>query len=350
VSRKYYTWRGMPKTTILLSAHNIQAWKMNLRQLRYFCHVVDSGYSISAAARALYTSQPGISRQLALLESQVGSSVFTRRGNRIVGMTETGKQVLQVARRMLNDARALQRISEGYSPEDSGRFVVGTTHTHARYVLPGVIRRFTKRYPSVQLVMRQENESRVADLVSRGEADIGVTAQPRESHSDLLGLPCYQLPRSVITRTRHPLLRGGPLTLARIARYPIITLDASFAGGHKVLQAFAQAGLKPSIVMSAIDADVIKAYVALGLGVAILPTICYVVERDKELRARDAKDLFEPTVACIQLRRNDYLPQYMVEFIQLLAPQWTHRSVKEAIDTGDVPRRPVTELSKQPSG
>ena len=317
---------------------------MNLRQLKYFCHVVDSGYSISAAARALYTSQPGISRQIALLESQIGASVFARRGTRIIGMTETGKQVLQVARRMLNDARALQRISEGYSPEDSGRFVVGTTHTHARYVLPSVIRRFTKRYPNVQLVMRQENESRVADLVSRGEADIGVTAQPREPHGDLLGLPCYRLPRSVITRPRHPLLRGGALTLERIVRYPIITLDASFAGGHKVLQAFAEAGLKPTITMSAIDADVIKAYVALGLGVAILPTICYAAQRDKDLRARDAKELFEPTVACIQLRRNDYLPQYMADFIQLLAPQWTPRAVKEALEGGGVPRRPVAEL------
>ncbi|MGE5524006.1 MAG: LysR substrate-binding domain-containing protein [Rhodospirillaceae bacterium] len=323
---------------------------MNLRQLRYFCHVVDSGYSISAAARALYTSQPGISRQLALLESQIGSSLFTRRGTRITGVTEMGRQVLQVARRMLNDARALQRISEGYSPEDSGRFVVGTTHTHARYVLPAVIRSFTQRYPSVQLVMRQENESRVAELVSRGEADIGVTARPREPHTDLLGLPCYQLPRSVITRQHHPLLRGGPLTLERIARHPIITLDASFAGGHKVLQAFAQAGLKPTIVMSAIDADVIKAYVALGLGVAILPTICYASDRDKDLRARDAKDLFEPTVACIQLRRNDYLPQYMADFIQLLAPQWSRRAVKEALESGEVPRRTIAELVHQPAG
>lgn len=178
---------------------------------------------------------------------------------------------------MLNDARSLQRIGEGYSPEDSGRFVVGTTHTHARYVLPAVIRKFTQRYP-------------------------------------------------------------------------IITLDASFAGGHKVLQGFAQAGLKPSVVMSAIDADVIKAYVALGLGVAILPTLCYAPDRDRDLRARDAKDLFEPTVACIQLRRNDYLPQYMLDFIQLLAPQWTNRAVKEALETGDVPRRPVAELVKQAYG
>ena len=333
----------MPKTIILLSAHNREAWTVNLRQLRYFCQVVDAGYSISAAARALYTSQPGISRQLALLESQLGASVFSRRGTRIVGLTETGRHVLQVARRMLNDARVLQRIGEGYSPEDSGRFVVGTTHTHARYVLPAVIRRFTERYPNVQLVMRQENESRVADLVSAGEADIGVTAQPREPHSDLLGLPCYALPRSVITRPGHALLRGGPLTLERIARYPLITFDASFAGGHKVLQAFAQAGLKPAVTMSAIDADVIKAYVALGLGVAVLPTICYSPGQDKGLRARDAKDLFEPTVACIQLRRNDYLPQYMAEFIQLLAPQWTERAVKESLSSGEVPRRPVKE-------
>lgn len=318
---------------------------MNLRQLRYFCHVVDAGYSISAAARTLYTSQPGISRQIAVLESELGTAVFARRGNRIVGMTETGRQVLQVARRMLNDARTLTRIGEGYSPEDSGRFVVGTTHTHARYVLPNVIRQFTQRYPNVQLVMRQENESRIADLVSAGEADLGVTAQPREAHTDLLGLPCYRMPRSVITGPRHPLLRGGPLTLARIARYPLITLDASFAGGHKVLQGFAQAGFKPTVAMSAIDADVIKAYVALGLGVAVLPTVAFVPERDKDLRARDAKDLFEPTVACVQLRRNDYLPRYMADFIRLIAPRWTERAVKDAMATGRVPNGPVPVLT-----
>lgn len=321
---------------------------MNLRQLRYLCHVVDGGYSISAAARKLYTSQPGISRQLKLLESQLGTSLFARRGNRIVGVTETGRQVVQVARRMLDDAQALERIGKGYSPEDSGRFVVGTTHTHARYVLPGVIRKFTQRYPNVQLVMRQENENRVADLVSTREADIGVTAEPREPHTDLLGLPCYQMPRSVITRPGHPLLRGGRLTLARIARHPIITLDASSAGGHKVLQGFAHAGLKPSVVMSAIDADVIKAYVAVGLGVAILPTVAYVPERDRDLRTRDARDLFEPTVACIQLRRNDHLPQYMIDFIQLLAPQWSDRAVKDALSTGQAPRRTVAELTRQP--
>jgi LysR family cys regulon transcriptional activator len=318
---------------------------MNLRQLRYFCHVVDAEYSISAAARALYTSQPGISRQLALLESRLGAAVFSRRGNRITGLTETGRQVLQVARRMLNDARALQHIGAGYDPEDAGRFVVGTTHTHARYVLPDVIRKFTERYPKVQLVMRQENESRVADMVSAGKADIGVTAQPREAHNDLLGLPCYQMPRSVITRPGHPLLRAGPLTLARIARYPMITLDSTFAGGHKVLQAFAAARLQPNVVMSAIDADVIKAYVALGLGIAVLPTVTYVPGRDRDLRARDAKDLFEPTVACIQLRRNDYLPRYMADFIRLVAPHWTERAVKEAMTTGRVPGGPVTVLT-----
>lgn len=321
---------------------------MNLRQLRYFCQIVDSGYSISAAARALYTSQPGISRQVALLEATLGTPVFTRRGHRITGMTETGSQVLHVARRMLSDARSLQRISEGYSPEDSGRFVVGTTHTHARYVLPGVIRRFTRRYPKVQLVMRQENESRVAEMVSRGEADLGVTAQPREAHGELVGLPCYRLPRSVVTPPGHALLRGGPLTLARIARHPIITLDASFAGGHKVLQDFAAAGITPQIAMSAIDADVIKAYVAVGLGVAILPTVAYVAQRDRDVRARDAHDLFQPTVACVQLRRGDYLPQYMTEFIQLLAPEWHRRALEDATSTGVVRARAVPALLHEP--
>ncbi len=317
---------------------------MNLRQLRYLCQVADSGFNITGAARTLHTSQPGISKQLSVLERELNVDILARRGNRIVGVTEPGKAILQVARRMLADAHNLQRISEEFRTQDAGRFVVGTTHAHARYVLPDVIQRFTERYPKVQLVIRQENESRIAGMVSAGDADIGIAAEPPEPHGELLTLPCYKLPRSVITQPRHPLLREKQLSLEHIARYPIITLDASFAGGRKVLQAFAAAGLKPTVVMSAIDADVIKSYVELGLGVAILPTIAFVPERDRRLRAKDASHLFDPTVACIQLRRNQYLLPYMLNFIQLLAPQWTSQALNRALDTGQVPDRPITEL------
>lgn len=303
---------------------------MNLRQLRYLTEVVAQGFNITAAAAALHTSQPGISKQLILLERELGVDILQRRGNRIVGLTEPGKRVAEVARRMLLDAESLRHLGNELNAQDAGRLVVGTTHAQARYVLPGVLKRFRARYPRVQLVIRQENESRVPALVSSGELDIGLSAEPPQPHEDLLVLPCYELPRSVIVPARHPLLREKRLTLEKIARYPVITLDASFAGGRKVLQAFTAKGLPIEVAMSAIDADVIKSYVELGLGVAVLPSIAFEAGRDRHLRALDASHLFEPTVVCMQIRRNQYLRRHMFDFIQLLAPHWTPASIVAA--------------------
>lgn len=317
---------------------------MNIRQLRYLTSIAEHGFNISRAAAALHTSQPGISKQIKTLEQELGVDILVRKGNRIGGITDPGKAILRIAQRMLNDMHNLHRIGREFGMHDSGRLVVGTTHTHARYMLPHVIRRFMKRYPRVELVIQQDNENRIADLVSAGEIDIGVTAQPPAAHEDLLIFPCYRLSRSVITQPRHPLLTKRQLTLKDIARYPIITLDPSFAGGRKVLDAFIAAGLSPKIVMRAIDADVIKSYVELGLGVAILPTIAFVPDRDRQLRAREAKQLFEPTISCVQIRWNHYYLQYMLDFIQLVAPQWTQRMLTRTLSTGQVPVRPVAEF------
>lgn len=315
---------------------------MNLRQLRYLCEVVDHGYNITGAAAALHTSQPGVSKQLIQLERELGAELLLRRGNRIIGLTEPGRQAAEVARRMLLDAESLRHATSELAGEQAGRLVVGTTHAQARYVLPAVVQRFKSRYPDVQLAIRQENESRVPELVSAGELDIGVSAEPPVPHDGLLILPCHELPRSVITPPRHPLLREKRLTLETIARYPIITLDASFAGGRKVLQAFAARGLAVNVAMSAIDADVIKSYVGLGLGVAILPGIAFEPGRDRNLRALDASRLFEPTVVCAQLRRNHYVRGYMFDFIQMLAPQWERAAIEQALRSGEVPQAKVT--------
>jgi len=316
---------------------------VNLRQLRYLCQVIDSGFSITEAARKLCTSQPGISKQLAVLERQLNVDILVRRGNRIVGVTEPGKAVLQVARRMLTDADNLQHISDKFGMQDSGQLIVGTTHTMARYILPEVIRRFMERYPKVQLVIRQDSEGRMADLVSAGQVDIGITAAPREPHPDLLTVPCYKLQRSVFAPPQHPVLRLRKLTLRELARYPIIILDASSTGGRIVLGAFAAAGIKPNVVMSAIDPDVIKYYVEFNLGIAILPTATFDPQRDKHLRARDAQHLFEPTLVCLQIKREHYLLQYVANFIQFLAPQLTPPILNESIVTGSIPKLPIPE-------
>ncbi|MGQ0522656.1 MAG: CysB family HTH-type transcriptional regulator [Betaproteobacteria bacterium] len=315
---------------------------MNLQQLRYLHGIAEQGFNISRAAAALHTSQPGISKQIQMLEREIGIAILVRKGNRIVGVTEPGQAILDVARRMLHDAENLKRIGDDFTAKDAGRLVVATTHMHARYVLRDVIRDFIRRHPSVQLVLRQASPAQTAQLVASGEADIGVSSQPPESVSDLVMLPCYELHRSVITPKGHPLLKEKRLTLRAIARHPIITLDQSFVGGSAVLRAFAAARIRPNIVLSAIDADVVKTYVELGLGIAILPSIAYEPCRDSKLRAIDAAKLFEPTVACIELRRENYLRSYMLDFIQRIAPQWSRETIAQAMRAGDAGARQST--------
>lgn len=310
---------------------------MTLRQLRYLAEVIAQGFNITAAANALHTSQPGVSKQIIELERELGAALLLRRGSRITGLTDLGESVARIARRMLLDADSLRQTAADAVGPKGGRLTLGTTHAQARYVLRDVIRQFKARYPAVQLVIRQENEGRVPDLVSAGELDIGVSAEPPTPHQDLLVLPCYQLPRCVITPPNHPLLRERRLTLESIARYPVITLDATFAGGRKVLQAFAARGLEVNIAMSAIDADAIKSYVELGLGVAILPGVAYVKSRDRGLRALDASHLFEPTLVCVQIQQHHYVRDYMFDFIQMVAPQWRREAVVEAMRSGVLP-------------
>lgn len=309
---------------------------MNLQQLRYLHGIAEQGFNISRAATALHTSQPGISKQIQMLEREIGIAILARKGNRIVGVTEPGRAILDAARRVLHDADNIKRIGEDFTTKDAGRLVVATTHMHARYVLRDVIRDFIRQHPRVQLVLRQASPAETALLVASGEADIGVSSQPAErARDDLVTLPCYKLERSVITPRRHPLLREKRLTLRVIAKYPIITFDQSFIGGSAVLRAFEAARIKPNIVLSAIDADVIKTYVELGLGIAILPSIAYEPQRDRALRAIDAAKLFEPTIACIELRRENYLRSYMLDFIQRIAPQWSRESIAQATRAGD---------------
>jgi LysR family cys regulon transcriptional activator len=312
---------------------------MNLQQLRYLHGIAEQGFNISRAAAALHTSQPGISKQIQMLEQEIGVAILLRKGNRIVGVTEPGQAILDVARRMLHHADNLKRIGDDFTTKDAGRLVVATTHMHARYVLRDVIRDFIRRHPHVQLVLRQASPAQTAQLVASGEADIGVSSQPPESVSDLVMLPCYELHRSVIAPKGHPLLKEKRLTLKSIAKYPIITLDQSFVGGSAVLRAFEVAGIKPNIVLSAIDADVVKTYVELGLGIAILPSIAYEPRRDSKLRAVDAAKLFEPTVACIELRRENYLRSYMLDFIQRIAPQWSRETIAQAMRTNEASAR-----------
>jgi LysR family cys regulon transcriptional activator len=304
---------------------------MNLQQLRFFNEVVRQGLNISNAASALYTSQPGVSKQIKLLEEELGIKIFVRNGKRIVAITEPGKAVLEIAQRMLHDAGNLKQVAEEFHSQDSGNLTIATTHTQARYALPPVVKQFMKRYPGVKLGLHQGNPTQIAEQLLSGEAHIGIATESLALYDELVTLPCYEWHHCLVVPPRHPLLDEKKLTLAKIAQYPIITYDFAFSGRGKINEAFADAGVEPSIVLTAIDADVIKTYVELGLGIGILADIAFIPERDRHLRMIPAGNMFKPNITKLAIRKNEYLRGYTCDFIELFAPHLTREVVDKAM-------------------
>ena len=310
---------------------------MKLQHLRYLCSVAQEGFSISRAASALGASQPAVSKQIRLLEVEIGADLLIRRGNRIVGLTAVGEAIIDAARRTLWEAQNLQRITEEFTQKGSGRLVIATTHMYARYVLRPVIKDFIHSHPHVHLVLRQGIPSMIAEWVAAGEADMGIAGKSLDVHDELLFLAGEALHRSVIVPKGHPLSKEKRLSLKAIAQFPIVTLDQSLEGGRTAMGAFQTAKLTPNIVLSALDADVVKSYVELGLGVAVLLTVAFEPDRDRELRAIDVAHLFQPTIFHIVLRQGKYLPGYMYDFIERLTPKWTRQAIDAAmrLNTGE---------------
>jgi LysR family cys regulon transcriptional activator len=304
---------------------------MTLQQLRYLCAIAQEGFSISRAASALGTSQPAISKQIRLLETELGADLLIRRGNRIVGLAAAGEAVINAARRTVWEAQNLQRITEEFTQKGSGRLVIATTHMYARYVLRPVIKDFIRSHSHVQLVLRQGVPSTIAEWVASGEADMGIVGKSLEVHDELLFLAGEALHRSVFVPKRHPLLQDKRVTLKKIAQFPIITLDPSLEGGQTAMNAFQAIGITPNVVLSALDADVVKSYVELGLGVAVLLSVAYEPERDRGLRMIDVAQLFPPTIFHIALRQGKYLPGHMYDFIERVTAKWNRRTVDAAM-------------------
>jgi LysR family transcriptional regulator, cys regulon transcriptional activator len=307
---------------------------VKLQQLRYLREVVRAGLNISEAAKVLHASQPGVSKQIQLLEEQLGIRIFERRGKRIAGVTAPGKAVLTIAERLLAETENLQRVGDEFRNEASGRFTIATTHTQARYVLPPVVKRFMELYPAVQLNLHQGNPTQVAQQAATGEADLAIATEAVEHFQELVLLPCYQWNRSVILPPNHPLLKEEPVTIEAIARYPIVTYDYAFTGRSQMNKAFERRGLTPNVVLTAIDADVIKTYVEIGLGVGIIATMAFDAKRDVGLRAIDASHLFESSTTRIGLRRGAYLRRYVYDFIELFAPNIKRETVDAAMKGG----------------
>ena len=307
---------------------------MNLQQLRYIHEVARCGLNVSEAALALFTSQPGVSKQIRQLETELGIEIFERHGKRLVAVTEPGRAVLSIAERVLRDVDNLQQVGYEFANESVGELSIATTHTQARYVLPQVIRDFMRRYPQVRLSLHQGNPRQVCEMVLDGTADIAIATEAIADYDELLMLPCYQWNRCVVATPRHPILRASPLTLEAIARYPLITYDDAFTGRGLINKAFLGRGLKPNVVLSAIDSDVIKKYVEMDLGIGILARMAYDPAEDRRLGMVDASHLFESSTTRIGLRKRSWLRAYVYAFIEGFAPHLSRPMVEMALAGG----------------
>jgi LysR family cys regulon transcriptional activator len=305
---------------------------MNLQQLKYVCAVVDHGLNVSDAAAALFTSQPGISKQIRQLEDELGLTVFVRQGKRLAALTPAGEIVIATARRALREIANLKRVAEEFRGEDAGTLAIATTHTQARYVLPRVLREFAGRYPKVRVVLHQGNPLQVAEQTARGDVDVGIATEALADFPELVTLPCYEWNRVVLVPKRHPLAKTKPLTLEALAKFPIVTYDFSFTGRSAINAAFAAKGLEPNVVLTALDSDVIKTYVELGMGVGIIAQMAYDPARDTAFEKLDADHLFAPSTTRLGLRHGVFLRGYVYSFIALFAPRYDRAAVDAALE------------------
>ena len=304
---------------------------MKLQQLRYLVEVARQGLNVSEAAEALHTSQPGVSKQVRLLEDELGITVFERSGKRLTAVTEPGQRVLEIAARILREVDNIKRVGEEYAGGDTGSLVIATTHTQARYALPEVVKRFVERHPRVRLSMHQGSPTQIAEWTIKGEADIAIATEALDQYSQLVMLPCYQWGHCVIAPDGHPILDEPGVSLQTLARWPLITYDPAFSGRSRINRAFERANLVPNVVLAAIDADVIKTYVSLGLGLGIIAGMAYDSARDSGLKALDASHLFGLNTTRLGLRRGTYLRRFEYEFIELFAPQLGRKAVDMAM-------------------
>ncbi|WP_151704534.1 HTH-type transcriptional regulator CysB [Nitrincola alkalilacustris] len=302
---------------------------MKLQQLRYIWEVSRHDLNVSATAQSLYTSQPGISKQVRLLEDELGVEVFARSGKHLTRVTPAGEAILQIVGDILQKVDSIRQVAQEFSDEKKGTLSIATTHTQARYALPPAINEFIKMYPDVSLHMQQGTPMQISEMAADGEVDFAIATEAMSHFSDLIMMPCYHWNRSVVVPKDHPLAQVSKLTLEELARYPIVTYVFGFTGRSKLDDAFRDRGLTPRVVFTAVDSDVIKTYVRLGLGVGIVATMAFEAEQDSDLVALDASHLFEASTTRIGFRKGTFLRGYMYDFIKLFAPHLTPEVVQK---------------------
>ena len=314
---------------------------MKLHQLRYLAAVAQSGLNITAAAHKLHTSQPGVSKQIKLLEDELGFQIFVREGRNLTRITAAGQQVIERALRILQEAQSIRDLSTELRDEGKGSLSIGTTHTQARYVLPDVVREFLGRYPQVRLNLHQGTSEQIAEMVAGDRIDCAIATGSEALFPDLTLLPCYRWHRTVIVPRGHELANGARLTLRALSAYPLISYTFSFTGPSSLHEAFSRTGLVPNVAITARDADVIQTYVRLGLGVGIVAHMA-IDPDDPDLVAIDASHLFAAHTTWLGFRRGTLLRRYMYDFAQLLAPHLERRLVERAHRAGSA--QEVAEL------
>ncbi|MDA8446783.1 CysB family HTH-type transcriptional regulator [Paracidovorax valerianellae] len=305
---------------------------MNFQQLRSVREAVRCGFNLTEVAAMLYTSQPGVSRQIRELEEELGLEIFVRAGKRLTGLTPPGATLLPIVERLLLESENLKRAGLDFSASEEGRLSVAATHSQARYALPQVVRDFRALYPQVSLHLHQGSPRQVAEMLLSGEADIGVATEALAGYDSLVTLPCYRWSHSIVVPPEHPLLgQTEPVTLQQLARFPIVTYELGYTGRAHIDEAFAREGLKPDVVLTAMDADVIKTYVELGMGVGIVASIAVDPDRDRHLRMLDARHLFEVNLTRLGLRRGSWMRGYAYRFIESFVPTLTRDVVEAAM-------------------
>lgn len=304
---------------------------MKLQQLRYICEVARAGLSVSEAAANLYTSQPGVSKQIRLLEQELGITLFKRNGKHFTDLTPAGQAIVERAEQVLLQVKNIRDIAQEYSDEGRGSLAVATTHTQACYALPPVVTKFRARYPAVSLHIHQGTPMQIAEMAATGKVDFAIATEALELFDSLIMMPCYHWTHGVIAPAGHPVLAERPLTVERLATYPLITYVYGFTGRSKLDQAFGAKGLKPNVVFTATDTTTIKTYTRLGLGVGIIAKMAYDAAADADLKMIDAGPFIEHSTTHIGFRRGTLLRGYMYDFIQSFAPHLTRATVEAAI-------------------